>query len=57
MIELLHDLTKFRNRSLKPYFIDNKEPISNSPASIQVFLLEAFFIETVLEQYFKQKHL
>ena len=36
IIELPHSFTKFKNTSIKPYFINNQEPISDNPAFIQV---------------------
>ena len=33
IIELLHGPTNFRSISIKPYFIDNQEPILDGPAS------------------------
>ena len=36
MIELLYDLTKFKNTSLKSYFINNQKPIPDSLTSIQI---------------------
>ena len=36
IIELPHGPTKFRSTSIKPYFIDNQEPVPDSPAPTQV---------------------
>lgn len=41
IIELPHGPIKFRSTLIKPYFIDNQEPISDSPASTQVLPAEA----------------
>lgn len=45
MIELLYDPTKFRNTLLKLYFIDNQEPILNSPVSTQVPLIKESLVK------------
>lgn len=36
IIELSHSSTKFKSTLVKPYFIDNQEPIPDSPISTQV---------------------
>ena len=41
IIELPHDLIKFRSIPIKPYFIDNQQPIPDNPTLIQVSQAEA----------------
>lgn len=48
MIKLFYGLTKFRSTSLKSYFIDNQEPILESPASTQIPPAKAPSTETAL---------
>lgn len=46
MIKLLHGLTKFRSILIKLFFINNQEPILDSPALTQVPLAKESFVET-----------
>ena len=36
IIGLPHDLTKFRSISIKPYFIDDQQPVSDSPVPTEI---------------------
>ena len=51
----MHGPTKFRSISIKPYFIDNQEPRSDSSASIKVPSIEASPAETGPLETFQTK--